>query len=159
MSVISKIKALVFQHGDKTEATAFPFWYVAVKGGALLRRPVMVSHGIWFSREAAEEHLRAKAYRYPKTAFVYCDSAHDSPTGLRGLMETLKDALEPRDQYQDLLAKIADAAGISGSPTFDEVVERVKNARRAAEKFKGYGDISSTEVAWAVLDAFDGRES
>lgn len=91
MSVLAKIKALVFQHGDKTEGTAFPFWYVAVKGGALLGRPVMVSHGIWFSREAAEEHLRNKAHRYPKTAFVYCDSAHDSPTGLRGLMETLKE--------------------------------------------------------------------
>lgn len=92
MSVLAKVKALFFQHRakkDGNEGTAYPFWYVAVKGGALLGRPVMVSHGIWFSREAAEEHLRAKSHRYPKTAFVYCDSAHDSPTGLRALYDLL----------------------------------------------------------------------
>ena len=85
-------KALVLQHGGDNEGTAFPFWYVAVKGGALLRRPVMISHGIWFSRAAAEDHLRAKRHQYPKSAFVYCDSAHDSPTGLRGLMRMLEEA-------------------------------------------------------------------
>ena len=84
------VKARLFEHGDKNEGTDCPFWYVAVEGGAILRRPVMISRGIWFSRKAAEEHLKAKAHRYPKTAFVYCDSAHDSPTGLRGLMEFVR---------------------------------------------------------------------
>lgn len=84
------VKARLFEHGDKNDGTDCPFWYVAVNGGAILRRPVMISHGIWFSREAAEEHLKSKKHRYPKTAYVYCDSAHDSPTGLRGLMEFVR---------------------------------------------------------------------
>jgi len=88
---VRDVKSLVFEHGKNTEGTEYPFWYIAVNGGATLRRPVMVSHGIWFSRESAENHLRHKAHRYPKSAFVYCDSAHDSFGGLRKLMDMLKE--------------------------------------------------------------------
>lgn len=75
---MSRLQELVCPEGRDNEATNLPFWYVAVKGGAVIGRPVMVSRGIWFSRGAAEEHLKNKAHRYPKTAFVYCDSGHDS---------------------------------------------------------------------------------
>jgi len=91
MSLLQKIRRLLFQHEGKTEATSYPFWFVALKGGVIFRKPVMVSRGIWFSREAAEEHLRSNAYHYSKKAFVYCESACGSPTGLRGLFELSKE--------------------------------------------------------------------
>lgn len=90
--ILDRLVALVFQHGGEVEGTAFPFWYVAVKGGALLRRPVMVSHGFWFSREAAQRHLENKSHRYPKSAFVYCDSGHFDNSALRQLVEIAEDA-------------------------------------------------------------------
>lgn len=70
---------------DKNEATVYPFWVIAIKGGAVIRRPVMLA-GFWFSREAAEAHLKAKAHRYPKKAFVYCESGHSS-TDVRKLYD------------------------------------------------------------------------
>lgn len=75
---MSELTDLILSHGEENEGTAYPFWYVAVKGGAVLGRPVMISHGFWFNRADAEKHLENKAHRYPKTAFVYCDSGHDS---------------------------------------------------------------------------------
>ena len=162
MSVLAKVKTLFFQHRvkgeDGNEGTAFPFWYVAVKGGGLLRRPVMVSHGIRFSREAAEKHLQNKKHRYAKTAFVYCDSAQDSWAGLRALYEIL-DAEDEGDAYQKLLGQIADAAGVTGSPTFDEVAQRVQKAREVAERLGRSGDSSTAYAAHAILEAFQGREA
>lgn len=127
-----------------SEATAYPFWYVAEKAG--LGKLRMVSRGIWFSREAAEEHLRAKSYRYGKKAFVYCDSAHDSWGGLRKLYDLVEESKRaennsvPEHQlegYQHFLGRIADAAGCSGSPTLDEVLARVAKLRNYAEKQAG----------------------
>lgn len=140
---LAKIVALIFSRTD-TEATAFPFWYVAEKSG--FGRIAMVSKGIWFSREQAEEHLRAKAHRYGKRAFVYCDSAHDSYGGLRelyALARKAKDELESDlpehrlEGYQHFLGRIADVAGCSGSPTMDEVLARVAMLRNYAEKQAG----------------------
>lgn len=140
----SRLKGLVdlLFSRSSNEATAFPFWYIAEKGR--FGRTVMVSRGIWFSREEAEKHLEAKAYRYGKKAFVYCDSAHDSYGGLRDLYylaEEAKRALESEDtpehrldNYQYFLDRIADAAGCSGSPTLEEVISRVAKLRNYAEK-------------------------
>ena len=83
---LEKASAIITAYGDENEATAYPFWYIAQKTGlgcyGMLR-------GIWFSREAAENHLKNKAHRYSKTAFVYCDSGHDSMQ-LRALYDSLR---------------------------------------------------------------------
>lgn len=109
----AEIKELVHVPLEKNEGTDCPFWYIAVNGGGVLRRPVMVSHGIWFSREAAEEHLAAKAHRYPTTAFVYCDSAHMSATGLKKLFDI---AREPDKAHRSLRNVRAMALSIQRNP-------------------------------------------
>lgn len=141
---LKRIVDLLFSRTD-SEATSFPFWYVAEKGA--FGRTTMVSRGIWFSREEAEKHLKAKAHRYGKKAFVYCDSAHDSYSGLGELYrlaEEAKRALEAKDtpehrldNYQHFLGRIADAAGCTGSPTLEEVLSRVAKLRNYAEKQAG----------------------
>lgn len=135
MSVLAKVKALFFQHREAgengNEGTAFPFWYVAVNGGGLLRRPVMVSKGIWFSRKAAEEHLEAKRYRYAKTAFVYCDSGHDSWTGLRALYGLLE------------------AEGIDDTVALEEMIGL---ARQLAE----FVDNPNDSLKFTILDRYEG---
>lgn len=75
---MDKLKSLVLSHGENSEATALPFWYIAVKAGAVHRGRNVILRGIWFNREDAEAHLKKAAHRYPKNAFVYCDSGHDS---------------------------------------------------------------------------------
>lgn len=55
------------------EATAYPV-FVILSGGRTMR----FEAGPWFTREAAEIHLKAKAHRYPKSAYVYCASGHMS---------------------------------------------------------------------------------
>lgn len=67
-----ELRELVLQSPDN-EATAYPFWFIGEGKG----RPKMV-RGFWFSRDAAQKHLEARAYNYPKKAYVYCDSGHDS---------------------------------------------------------------------------------
>ena len=69
-----ELAGIVLQSNDN-ECTAYPYWYIARKGS--FGRNVLLA-GIWFSREAAELHLRAKRYNYPKSAFVYCNSGHES---------------------------------------------------------------------------------
>ena len=78
------------------DGTEYPVWVIAVKAGAVGGVRV-VSSGFWFSRPRAQEHLRNKAHRYPKNAFVYCESMHDSYGGMRmlyELMRELREALE-----------------------------------------------------------------
>lgn len=58
---------------NSAEATAYPVW-VILSG----KRTMRFEAGPWFSREAAEVHLQAKAHRYPKSAYVYCASGHMS---------------------------------------------------------------------------------
>jgi len=72
------------------QSTAYPFWVIAVKAGAVggIR---IVSEGLWFSGPRAQEHLENKAHRYPKSAFVYCESAHNSYGGLRYLYDLTKE--------------------------------------------------------------------
>ncbi len=88
--IAERMTDLLLSHGENNDGTAFPYWYVAVKAGSVggVR---MVSEGIWFNRKDAENHLQIKAHRYPKTAFVYCGSAHDSYTGFRLLYLLAKD--------------------------------------------------------------------
>lgn len=91
--ILAKVRALVFEHGDDTDCTAYPYWAVAVRcspvgGTGTIKQ---VSDGIWFSRESAETHLRNKAHRYPKTAFIWCFSGCASFGGLRALYDLLKE--------------------------------------------------------------------
>ena len=90
-----EIVELVFSATDN-EATECPFWYVAAKAG--LGRTAILSDGVWFSREAAEEHMRKKAHRYSKNAFVYCDSAHASYGGLRELYRLAEELRKSRGE-------------------------------------------------------------
>lgn len=77
MSNAQKLAGLLLSRTDN-EATAYPFWFIAIRGGVAQQGRMVMLRGIWFSREAAETHLKNKAHRYPKSAFVYCDSGHDS---------------------------------------------------------------------------------
>ena len=75
--------------GDLNEATAYPFWFIAVRG--LNGRNVILA-GVWFSRQSATEHLKAKSYRYSKSAFVYCASGNDS-YDWRTLLDSVRSAV------------------------------------------------------------------
>jgi len=61
------------------DATSFPYWYVAVETS---HGPRKLSRGIWFDRPTAQKYLDGHRYRYPKKAIIYCDSGHESTTGL-----------------------------------------------------------------------------
>lgn len=74
----SRWREIILSHGENNEATGRPFWFIACNaGGAHSGREVLI-RGIWFNREDAEAHLKAKAYNYPKTAYVFCASGNDS---------------------------------------------------------------------------------
>lgn len=66
---------IIMQAGDDTEHTDAPYWYIATKSGL----GGMVNRGgPFFSRERAEAVLKGRSHRFPKSAFVYCDSGHFS---------------------------------------------------------------------------------
>lgn len=72
-------------------------------------------------------------------------------------VESVANRLRPVNQYQELLGKIADAAGVSGSPTFDEVVQRVQAAREQAEKLEREADyFSVSQAATSILNKLRG---
>lgn len=88
---LSEAFALLNQSND-CEMTHLPFWYIATNAGATSGRRVIRSNGVWFSREAAEDHLRRASDRYPKSAYVYCDSAHETQhSGLGRMITILRD--------------------------------------------------------------------
>ncbi len=68
---------ILLSHGEETDGTAFPFWAIVTKSG-LGHRQIWID-GPWFNRKDAESYLASHAYRYPKTAFVYCFSGHNAP--------------------------------------------------------------------------------
>lgn len=63
-------------HGEENDATQFPYWAICQKG--VRRGTFVILEGIWFSRKRANDHLKARSYAYPKSAFVYCFSGHHS---------------------------------------------------------------------------------
>jgi hypothetical protein len=66
---------IMLSHGEENDGTNNPIWAIVTKAG--LGGHVWHA-GPWFSRDAANRHLEGKRHRYPKTAFVYCFSAHMS---------------------------------------------------------------------------------
>lgn len=70
---------------SRNECTANPFWAVVVNGPC----GVQMLAGIWFNRVDAESHLEHRAYRYPKSAFVFCFSA-DSESHLAEMYDLAK---------------------------------------------------------------------
>jgi hypothetical protein len=91
---LKELLARLFEHGAENDGTNFPFWVIACKAGVAHPVPVVIlSDGIWFSRKAAAEHFEAKRHNYPKSAFVWCASAHASPGGLGGLMKAARQAI------------------------------------------------------------------
>lgn len=70
--------------GDN-EATSYPWWAIVNPRPGLCRAEHLLGHfasaitGPFFSREAAEEVLRTRRYRFGKHAAVYCFSGHMSP--------------------------------------------------------------------------------
>lgn len=98
MNVTEKLLAIAKQlaastDSDHNEATSYPFWAIVTKAGAAGRGHYVLHAGIWFSRTTAENHLKAKAYNYPKTAFVYCFSGHES-SDYRALLTVAREAAE-----------------------------------------------------------------
>lgn len=57
------------------EATAWPYWGIVEKGAF---GKVVLVMGFWDSREAAEEFLRLRSYRFGKNAFVFCFSGMET---------------------------------------------------------------------------------
>lgn len=89
MNLLKKLQSIVLGwQPDNGEATSYPFWFVASKAG-LGRGLIIESNGVWFSREAAEDHLKNKRHRYSKNAFVWCASGHMS-TQLRSVYDSLQ---------------------------------------------------------------------
>lgn len=68
--------ALILQdYGQENDCTAFPFWGIAKE---IRSEVILISNGFWFSRRAAAEHLKSASHHYPKKAFVYGFSGHQS---------------------------------------------------------------------------------
>lgn len=65
---------------DKNESTSHPFWIIIDPrqnfhtGNQGLHNIAGMITGVWFSREAAEEHLKAHRYNFGENARVYCHS-------------------------------------------------------------------------------------
>lgn len=65
---------------DKNEGTSYPFLIIIdphqnfSKGSQGLHNIAGMITGVWFSREAAEEHLKARRYNFGEGARVYCHS-------------------------------------------------------------------------------------
>lgn len=83
---------------SKREAAAFPWWFIfdpALIAGKCMSFKLAGSNGVscvtgpFFSRESAEEAMRARHYEYSIHAFVYCPTGHRSPD-YRALLELAK---------------------------------------------------------------------
>ncbi len=78
-----KLEAVPASDLPGNEATAYPYWMII--DPIQMMRPTlggvasMVS-GPFFSREEAENKLKAQRYNYTKRAAVYCCSGHMSPS-------------------------------------------------------------------------------
>jgi hypothetical protein len=70
-----KVSEIVLSHGEENDATAFPVWAICLKAG--FGHIVWLS-GPWFNRRDAEDFLKARNYRFPVKAFVYCFSGEES---------------------------------------------------------------------------------
>lgn len=103
------------------EGTAYPYWVIARRRK---NSEIVLLAGVWFSREAAEEHLENKAHRYPKSAFVWCDSAHAS-FHLRML--------------HDLAAVLADGT-LSAKKRRDRIIALHTSARAAGYNFEAVNE-------------------
>lgn len=89
-ALLTFAKQLAANTDDHNEATSFPFWAIVRKAG--FGHHVLLA-GIWFSRETATNHLKARAYNYPPSAFVYCFSGHESGD-YRSLLTAAREAAE-----------------------------------------------------------------
>lgn len=96
MDLFKRIRAIILKwHPDHGDGTAYPFWFIATRAG-LNRGYIIESNGIWFSRQAALDHLERASYLYPKSAFVYCGSGHRS-TDMKDIYAILIDSLDTAD--------------------------------------------------------------
>lgn len=65
---------------DKNEGTAYPYWIIIDPrqnfntGNQGLHNIAGMITGVWFSREAAEDYLKAHRYNFGDSARVYCHS-------------------------------------------------------------------------------------
>jgi hypothetical protein len=70
-------------YGDENDITAYPLWAIVERttvrslDGIERGSEVIWRAGPWFSRAAADAHLKAKAHNFPD-CFVYCFSGHAS---------------------------------------------------------------------------------
>lgn len=79
------IADIILSHGEENDFTEHPYWAICewemFDGGddepSKTGRVILIQ-GIWFSREAAEKHRKARIYEYGEQSFVYCFSAYHS---------------------------------------------------------------------------------
>lgn len=79
---------------DDREGTSSPFWLIIDPHQMMRPDSAEVAmgmvHGLWFSREEAEEHLKAKRHRYSDRAVVWCLSGHAGVQWDRAVREAEK---------------------------------------------------------------------
>lgn len=80
----SRYATILRAYGEENDMTSFPWWAICEHemaddgDGPHKTGRVILVRGIWFSREAAANHLERKRYNYGPDAFVYCFSGCDS---------------------------------------------------------------------------------
>lgn len=147
--VARDVAGIILCHGDKTDATSYPFWVIVKK--ASFGQRVILSEGFWFSRDAAETELKNRSYDYGKTAHVYCLSGHRS-SHVKRLYALAKEAnssnganesevpVHQLEGYQTMLGQAADALDMSGSPSWDEVIAFMRKCRASHDHWEAGSD-------------------
>lgn len=85
--ILAAVRRIANSHADN-EATSMPAWWITTPRFGSGDPGVILSSvlGPFWSREAAEDWLKTKGYRFTKKSKVFCGSLHDNPE-LRKLYE------------------------------------------------------------------------
>lgn len=127
-AALEKARSILFAYTDN-EATAHPWWAI-VRNGSFGRMVVLVAP--FFSREAAEEHRRARIYEYGEKSFVFCFSGYYA-WQYRDLCDSLK-AIDPaailaaRDAA--LIERLAERAKAGGNHATANILLTMRDLAR-----------------------------
>ena len=85
---------VVIDLSEQNEGTEAPFWVIIDPSQMMKPDDTSVAmrmvHGIWFSREEANEHLMLCRHRYSSRAVVWCMSGHASMQWRNAVREARK---------------------------------------------------------------------
>lgn len=73
------MKTITLQISENNEGTAAPYWLIIDPKQMMKPDPFYVGDmvtGPFFSRESADNHLKARAHAFSSRAIVYCHSGH-----------------------------------------------------------------------------------